>query len=195
MTGLIAIEESGDTGQGGTRFFVMVAIVTRRSRHLLSTSKKIPEKGYETNFKNSSDEERREVLTELANSDAQIVYLCIDKNDWEEPYRHGNILYQKSLETLMECAMSVMSYKDVNIIVDESRFMKVYDMKNVSETISKRLGKNVKGCNKASSLSNKCIQIVDYVAGAIWTKHEKGITEFSDIIEEKISVARVSFRP
>jgi len=190
MTGLIAIEESGNLGQRGTRYFVMVAIISRRSRHLLSTYKKIPKKNYEPKFRNSSDEERKEVLTEMTDSDTQIVYVCVDKNDWREPYRYGNILYQKALETLMECAMSVAPFKDMRMIVDESRFIKIGDLRAVSEEISAKLGKNVKRCDKVYSSSDKCIQIVDYVAGAIWTKYEKGNPEFFDIIEQKISVAR-----
>jgi len=195
MTGLIAIEESGNLGEKGTRYFVMVAIVSRRSRQLLSTYKKIPKKDYESKFGNSSDEERKEVLTEIIDSDTQIVYVCIDKDNWNEPYRYGNILYQKTLETLMECAMSTAPFKDMKIVVDESRSIKIGDMRAVSETISSKLGKNVKSCSKVSSSSNKCIQIVDYVAGAIWTKYEKNDSEYFDIIEEKISLARESFRP
>jgi len=195
MVGLIAIDESGDTGENGTRFFVIAAIVSRRSRKLLSTYKKIPIKDYESKFSNSSNEERIGVLTEMGDSDMQIVYVCIDKNNWREPYTHSNILYQKALETLMECAMSVADFKDMKIVVDKSRFIKIEDMRAVSKTISTKLGKNIKGCDKVLSSSNKCVQIVDYVAGAIWTKYEKNNPEFFEIIEEKISVARESLRP
>ena len=195
MTGLIAIDESGDLGENGTSFFVMAAIVSRRSRKLLSTYKKIPIKDYESKFSNSSNEERRNVLIEMADSDTQIVYVCIDKNDRGEPYTCGNILYQKALETIMEYAMSVADFKDMKIVVDKSRFIKIEDMKAVSKRISARLGKNVKGCDKVLSTSNKCVQIVDYVAGAIWTKYEKNNPEFFEIIEEKVSVARESLRP
>jgi len=195
MTGLIAIDESGDLGENGTRFFVMAAIVSRRSRKLLSTYKKIPIKDYESKFSNSSNEERMEVLAEMADSDTHIVYICIDKNDRREPYTCGNILYQKALETTMECAMSVADFKDMKIVVDNSRFIKIEDMKAVSKTISTKLGKNVKGCDKVLSTSNKCVQVVDYVAGAIWTKYEKNDPEFFEIFGEKISVARESLRP
>jgi hypothetical protein len=195
MTGLIAIEESGNLGQRGTRFFVVAAIVTRRSRHLLSTYKRIPKKSYEAKFKNSSCEERTEVLTEISGSDSQIVYVCIDKSNYAEPYRCGNVLYQKALEKLMECAMSTAPFKDMNIVVDESRFMKTEDMRTVSKAVSAKFGKNVKRCDKVSSSSNRCIQIADYVAGAIWVNYEHNNPEFLKLIESKISIARESFRP
>jgi len=195
MTGLIAIEESGNLGPGGTRYFVIAAIISKRSRHLLSTYKRIPKKDYEAKFSNSSDDEKTEVLTEMMDSDVQVVYLCIDKSNWREPYRSGNILYQKALETLMESAMNVATFKDVNIVVDESRFIKIGDMRAIADAVSAKFEKNVKRCDKVSSSSNKCIQIVDYVAGAIWIKYEKNNPAFYEIIKGKVSVARESFGP
>ena len=195
MTGLIAIDESGDLGENGTRFFVMAAIVSGRSRRLLRTYKKIPVKEYESKFSNSSDEEREEVLNELTTTDTKIVYVCVDKNDHTEPYRSGNTLYQKALETLMEHAMKALSSKDVNIVVDKSRFIKIDNMKETAGRIAEKIGKNVKRCDKVLSASNKCVQIVDYVAGAIWWEYEKNDSRFTDITRSKVSVARVSLRP
>ena len=195
MTGLIAIDESGDLGESGTRFFVIAAIVSGRSRHLLSTYKKIPIKEYESKFSNSSDEEREGVLNEITTTDTQIVCVCVDKNDYREPYRSGNILYQKALETLMKYAMNISPSKDVNIMVDKSRFIKIEDMKETARIIAEDIGKNVKRCEKVSSDSEKCVQIVDYVAGAIWWEHEKKDPRFANIIRKKISIARAPLRP
>ena len=47
MTGLIAIDESGDLGSSGIRYFTMVAIVMFRTRHLKKAADVIPNKGYE----------------------------------------------------------------------------------------------------------------------------------------------------
>ena len=195
MTGLIAIDESGDLGENGTRFFVIAAIVSGRSRRLLSTYKKIPLKEYESKFSNSSDEEREDVLNELATTDTKIVCVCVDKNDYREPYRSGNTLYQKALETLMEHAMMVAPSKDVNIMVDKSRFIKIDSMKETAGRIAESIGVNVKRCDKVLSTSNKCVQIVDYAVGAIWWEHEKNDPRFANIVRNKISVARASLRP
>jgi hypothetical protein len=195
MTGLIAIDESGDLGENGTRFFVMAAIISGRSRRLLSTYKKIPIKEFESKFSNSSDEERNGVLNEIATTDTQIVYVCVDKSDYREPYRSGNILYQKAFETLMEKAVCAAPSKDVNIVVDKSRFIKINDMKETAERIAETAGRSIKRCDKVLSASNKCVQIADYVAGAIWSEHEKNDPRFANIIKSKISVARASLRP
>ena len=195
MTGLIAIDESGDLGENGTRFFVMAAIVSGRSRRLLSTYKKIPVKEYESKFSNSTDEEREEVLSEMATTDTQIVYVCVDKSDRREPHRSGNILYQKTLEALTVCALRIAPSKDVNIVADDSSFIRLKDMRDTSRTIAESTGKNIKRCDKAPSSSNKCVQIADYVAGAVWWEHEKSDPRFTDIIKNKISVARESLWP
>jgi len=50
MTGPIAIDESGNLGSSGTRYFTMVAIVMFRTRHLKKAADVIPNKGYEVKW-------------------------------------------------------------------------------------------------------------------------------------------------
>ena len=90
--------------------------------------------------------------------------------------------------------MGVAPFKDMKV-VDESRFIKIGDLRAVSEMVSLKFGKNVKRCDKVYSSSDKCIHIVDYVAGAIWTKYEKNNPEFFDIIKEKYPLPVKPFRP
>jgi len=190
LTGLIAIDESGDLGQRGSRHFVIAALVTSRSRHLLGAYKAIPRDGREIKFYDSSFEERIRVLTEVARADVKIVYLCIDKEKQDESYKSGNALYRFALEEVIRCALAESINKDVNVRIDENSFIKRKDLEEIVSTVSKEFGKNVKGCSKVSS--ERCVRIADYVAGSVWARYEREIREYYDIIKEKVSVARES---
>jgi hypothetical protein len=50
VTGLIAIDESGDLGSSGTRYFTMAAIIMFRTRYLKRAADAIPNKGYEVKW-------------------------------------------------------------------------------------------------------------------------------------------------
>jgi len=194
LTGLIAIDESGDLGSRGSKFFVIAAIVTRRSRHLLKVYKSIPiGNDSEVKFYEARHNERLDILTELAESESSIVYVCVNKKDYREPCRHGNKLYLQALKRLIECTLEISESKDVDISVDESRFIKSGELAEMGKHISKDLGKNVKKCVKVSS--NKCTRVTDYVAGAIWAKYEHGKEEYFEVIEKRISIACESLGP
>jgi len=194
MTGLIAIDESGDLGEKGSRFFIIVAIVSKRSRHLSKAYKATPA-GYgpEIKFYESTHRERLNVLTEIAAADAQIVYVCIDKTKWDEPYRNGNELYRQALKEAIKCAMETIQIRDIDVVVDESGFIKSDELKEIGRSLSESLGKNVKRCDKVSS--HKCVRIADFIAGSLWAKYERENGEYFEIIKEKISFARESLRP
>lgn len=50
--------------------------------------------------------------------------------------------------------------------------------------------RNLKKCDKVTSHQNKCVQIADYVAGAINRNFEDDDSHYMDAIREKISIAR-----
>lgn len=186
MTGLIAIDESGDTGKEGSRFFIMAAIVTSRSRNFLKAYKATPTSdGPEIKFYDANIEERIRVLREVSKANASIVYVCIDKEDPLSPSERGNDLYRIAIEELIRNAMMIAPIRDLRIVVDESRFIRQDHLKQMAKDISIEIGKNVKSCDKVSS--DRCVRIADYVAGAIRTKFENGNEELFEIIREKIS--------
>ena len=139
--------------------------------------------------------DKTNILTELKDADVQIVYVAVDKHNSKEPFNKGNDLYRNTLKALLEETLKVVPCNDLNVTVDESRSIKIEDLRKMTDHIANKTGKNIKKCLKASSESNKCVQIVDFVAGSIWTKYEKRNDYFYKIFEEKISVARESLRP
>lgn len=194
MTGLIAIDESCDLGQEGSRYFLMAAIITRRPRNLLSAYKKIPTRGGgRTKFYNATEKERIDVLKEVALSDIDIVYVCVDKSDHTCFIERGNNLYSSVLDELFKLSFETYPLKDLNIFIDESGFIKAKSLRIKACGIGAPFEKNIKDVKKTPS--NKCIKIVDYVVGAIRMKYENEKDELYSILKDKISRAREPLRP
>ena len=190
MTGVIAIDESGDLGSGGTVCFSMAAIVMMRSRHLMRVAKMIPDDGLEHKWGNTGDDQRRELFRALGESQFNVVYSVVNKNQPASGrYIYGNQLYEMFLRRVLADAMSTLQCRDVNIIVDRSRFITLDRLRAIAQDEATKAGVNIKKCEKITSQQNKCIQIVDYVAGAVRSSMESGDDTLS-ILDGKISVAR-----
>ena len=191
MTWAISIDESGNLGKD-SRYFVMAATAVMRQRHLLSVSKKIPRQREESKFYNSTEEEIMEVLTELSVSNVRIVYVVVDKYDYTGRFygMHGNTLYEAVLRELLAEAFSMVKGGDANVFLDRSSFVTLSSFRAIAGEIVASAGCNLKKCDKVTSHQNRCVQIADYVAGAINRNYEDGDSHYMDVIREKISIAR-----
>ncbi len=98
MTGLIAIDESGDLGSHGTKYFVIAAIVVFRSRDLKKAASLLP-KSFESKWYNTTPDQRRTILSELSASKFKVVYTVVEKNNpANNKHMYGNELYKAVLE-------------------------------------------------------------------------------------------------
>lgn len=191
MTCTISIDESGNLGKD-SRFFVMAATMVMRQRHLLSVSKKIPKQREESKFYNSTEEEIMAVLNELSLSDAHIVYVVVDKHDYTGRFYklRGNSLYEAVLREVLMEAFATINGGDVNIFLDRSSFLTLNSFRTIAREITTSASCNLKKCDKVTSHQNKCVQIADYVAGAINRNYEDNDPHYMEIIRDKISIAR-----
>lgn len=191
MADLILVDESGDLGRNGTRFFIMTAIVTTRSRNLLATSKLLPQGRGEVKFHDSDDESRIEIMRCLSLApETQMVCACCEKKNQGDRSLYGNELYEATLIDLLGCAMEVSRRRDISVIIDGNRFITNRRLREVTDSLGEIHHKNVKKCRKGISQNELCIQVADYVAGSVWTEYEKDDNRFSEIIREKMTVAR-----
>lgn len=95
MTGLIAIDESGNLGPAGTRIFSMAAIIMLRPRGLKTASKYFPNDRIEHKWNNTLPSKRRELLTVMSSLKFNAVYCAIDKNHPNNNHPvYGNDLYE-----------------------------------------------------------------------------------------------------
>ena len=191
MTWLVAIDESGDLGSD-SRFFSMAAIVTRRVRSLDPVFKKIPTKRDESKFHNSTEDEISSVLIALADTDASIISVTVDKYDHTSPYygMRGNRLYYQTLYDLLDKTLSSISSHDVTIFLDRSRFISLNEFQSMAKSLSTSYGCTLIRCEKHTSHQNKCIQVADYVVGTVNRYYESDDERFIWILAEKISFAR-----
>lgn len=185
MTGIIAIDESGDLGKNGSRFFVISAVMSERSRNLLRTSKMIDNRFFESKYRNTSKEDISELLHSLVNSGSVITYVVVDKHDFNSPYYdvYGNNLFRMATCDLFDKIEMTSPTRDVKVYVDRTSVISQKEL----ETFCKRLHEiNILSQSKVNSSSNKCIQIADFVAGAIWHRYERNELEHYSIIKGSI---------
>lgn len=190
MTGLIVIDESGDLGSKGSTYFVIAAMVMLRPRSLKAASKKLPNDGKEHKWVNTDADGRIQILATMSDCDFKVVYSVINKNNPDSgEYLYGNLLYEMMLQRVLSDAMGVLPCKDFNVFVDRSSFIKIEKLRKIAEEEALKANVNLMKCDKVTSEQNKCIQLVDYVAGAARARYEDGNPSIQ-IIEKKISVAR-----
>lgn len=190
MTGLIAIDESGDLGPSGTRYFAMAAIVMLRTRDLKKAADMLPRGGIERKWNNTSPEKRRELLDALSGLKFKIVYTIVDKNNQEygKPV-YGKDLYINTLNQVISDAMEILPCRDVNVYVDKSNFIPVKKLNEIVHENATKYSVNPKKVNMIISEQNRCIQLVDFVVGACRANSEYN-DDAINILQNKVSIAR-----
>ena len=191
MTWLIAIDESGDLGKD-SRFFTMAAMVSIRSRNLISVSKTIPKHTNDPKFYNSSDSEILTVLDSISQSKVELFYVTVDKHNYSGKYYglYGNALYVAVLKELLDDVLIRLSKRDVRVMLDDCSFISASDFNKLVKTIATKNNCNIMNCEKKPSQQSKCIQIIDYIVGSIWRLYERSNPTYLDKLVDKVSVAR-----
>ena len=189
MTGLIAIDESGDLGSSGSRYFCIAAMIMLRSRDLKKASSLLS-RDHEYKWYNTTPEKRMMILQAMLDSKVKIVYTVVDKNhpDNNHPV-YGNVLYTDILRMVISDAMGVLPCKDANVILDANGFISIDCFRKMVSEEAEKHSINLVKVDKVHSDQNKCIQLVDYVAGAARAKYESSDNTI-DVLVRKVSVAR-----
>lgn len=149
------IDESGDLGSAGTKYFSIAAIVMLRPRDLKKAADLLP-KDTERKWHNTLPQRRREILTSMADLRFNVVYSIVDKNN---PFDHhpiyGNELYEGTLRKVISDAMDVLSCKDSNVFLDSSHFISTDKLRKIVREEAIKHGVNVKRIDKIQSSQNK----------------------------------------
>ena len=190
MTGLIVVDESGDLGSNGSRFFSMAALVMFRSRYLKNASKMIPNDEEEHKWSNTEPEKRKALFEVMNQCNFDAVYSVVEKRSPKSKNAvYGNRLYENTLRQVLSDAIGILPCKDFNIIVDRSSFIPIDKLRKIASEEAVSHGANLIKCEKVTSSQNKCIQLVDFVAGASRAKYEED-DDTIDILKNKVSIAR-----
>lgn len=191
MSWVVAIDESGNLGKE-SRYFCMAALIVRRPRYLRKAYDSIPKKGRESKFSNSSDEDIITVLNNVAEADVRVVYSIVDKYDHNGSFYGilGNDLYKAVLSALLDAVGSIVPNSDVNVLLDKCRFLTGKELCKIASSKMTVYGCQLKRCEKNKSDDSPCIQVIDFIVGAIGYKLNRNDDTFFKIIEKKVVVAR-----
>lgn len=168
----------------------MSSIIANNPRILKNLYSSLPVADTESKFHSSYEKDIVKVLNEIAKADINIVFVAIDKYSPKYNNLRGNDLYHAALFDLLSQSAGVLIRKDVGIYLDSVSSIKANEFSKMDKDIFGTHMINVRRSIKADSAQNKCIQMVDFVAGAIRRAYEYGDRHYYDIIEKKVSVAR-----
>jgi len=204
---MIYLDESGDLGFGSraSRYFVLAAIITRepeqvrkcikrvRRQKLPKKYKKIPE----LKFHNSSQTIRGRVLDCVARTDTDIAYAILRKHQvYERLKSKPSILYNYISGSLI--AKIITAYKLeglVKVFVDRSlygfereHFDNYLTWKACLGNYSEELNIDPPEIVHIDSRQDRCIQVVDFVAGAIGHRYSMEDPSYYNTIEPRVSI-------
>lgn len=195
----IFLDESGDLGfsKKSQQYFVIAILITKdkkpiencikrvRQRKLPKKYRRIPE----LKFRNSNRIIRKSVLKCLSKRDVEISYILLNKR---RVYRRlqdkKNIVYNYITSFLLQKVLSEESDK-IEFVVD-----RLYTKRNREEfnsyinyKIRRVLRRTIKiSIEHKNSEEERCLQAVDFVAGAIYRKYVFDDESYYSIIRDKI---------
>lgn len=208
----IYLDESGDLGfsSKASKYFVIAALLTTdslriekcitkvRKERLPNKYKKIPELKYH----NSDNIVRRRILQCIAKTDTEIAYAVLRKRQVYENLRNKpNILYNFLCGSLIGNVFRKYHINSgFNVIVDRS--LTNINREAFDEYVGYRalmskteiFNLDLLEINHVDSTQNKCIQAVDFVAGAIARNYEREDPLFYHIIDGRIKIALDFFK-
>ncbi|MFC1786848.1 DUF3800 domain-containing protein [Halobacteriota archaeon] len=209
----IFVDESGDLGfsERSSCYFILTALVTvdptRVGRIVKKVRKKVLKKKLsdipELKFSRSTDKVKTKILEYLSKQDAEIWYVCLRK---EMVYSHlrtkQNIIYNYLTGFIVEKIPTMRSKSvKVKIIVDKSlskvnrQHFNMY-LKEKYNFVSSNRGETPISIDieHKDSQAERCLQVVDFISGAIFHKYEFNHPKYYDLIKSKIKEEVIKWR-
>jgi len=205
---MIYLDESGDLGFGprASKHFILAAVIARnpsevgrcikrvREQRLPKKYKQIPE----LKFHNSSQTIKERVLDCMARTDTDIAYAVLRKHQvYERLKNKQKILYNYIVGSLLLKIITEYQIEGkAKVIVDKSLYGLEKDHFDNYLTWKTCMGNHLEDLNveppdiiHVDSRSDRCIQVADFVAGAISHKYSSGEDHYYDKIKSRISIS------
>jgi len=192
----IFIDESGDLGKSGSKYFVIAALTTEAPKPIENAIKRIRTKKLKKKLKklseikgnNSSPEIRKYVLKELIKHDCKFEIIAITKEKVKDYlYDKKHKLYNYIIGMLIE-DMDIHA-KDISLVIDKkdnNKLLKedlnLYIKKKIEE---KKFNFKIEISHKNSS-DSRCLQAVDFIAWSVNRKLSFDDESYFKIIEPKV---------
>ncbi|MBI2652074.1 DUF3800 domain-containing protein [Candidatus Woesearchaeota archaeon] len=190
----IFIDESGDLGKHGSRYFVIAALCITDPKILYNLIKRIRQRKLKKKIKglseikanNSDDEIRNIILNKLANAECEFHIIVVDKSQVKDYlFDKKDKLYNYIAGILVEHAQ--VGYDYIKLVIDKkyrsSLLRTDFDdyVKNFKVKWNAKLS-----IEHLESNENLGLQAVDFVAWAVHRKYNTSDDKFYKIIEKRI---------
>lgn len=204
---MIYLDESGDLGFGprSSRNFVLAAIIARDPETVRKCIKRVRQqklpKKYKTipelKFHNSSQTIRTRVLDCVARTDTDVAYVVLRKHQvYERLESKPSILYNYLCGSLISKIITTYKLEDlVKVFVEKSLYGFERDKFDNYLTWKTCLGNHSEELNidppeivHVDSRQDRCIQVADFVAGAISHMYSMDDPSYYNTIEPRISI-------
>jgi hypothetical protein len=199
----VFVDESGDLGFSGrsSSYFVICALATRNAASVRRAVKKVRQRALgkslrsvpELKFSASSTHLRESVLRALSRLDIELWYVCLRKGEHAPELPPLDTIYGHLAGFLVE---TIARTKNRSIFLIMDRFLSKKAIERFNEGLAEKGSTAVWQFRKlpidfkiehVDSQSEPCLQAADFVAGAIFTKYERGDSKFYDIIKSRIT--------
>lgn len=193
----IFIDESGDLGKAGSKYFSIVALSTQAVADLERVIKRVRRRKLTKKLKalseikanNSDDYIRRFVLGRIAQLDCSISVVAIPKTKVREDlFLHKERLYNYLCGILFEHI--TLNVETVSIIIDRksnNRLLREDFNQHILRKIRERSGTIRVSIQHLESHASHALQAVDFVAWAMNRRFSLDDPQFYDIIKTKIA--------
>lgn len=192
----IFIDESGDLGPLGSKYFTIVALTTHYSIQLRRIIKKLRERKMKKKLKelpeikanNSNETIRRFVLNKIAQTECDISAVAIPKTKIRQDlFENKEKLYNYLCGLLFEHISLKADVVDIVIDKKHSNRLLREDFNQYIESKIKARRKEIKVSIKhVDSFASNELQAVDFVAWAVNRKYTHGDSTFYDLIKQKV---------
>jgi hypothetical protein len=196
----VFVDESGDLGKHGSNFFVIACLSTTNVKPLGRIIKKIRQRRLKKKLRelpeikanSSTPKIRKEILRKVAACDCKIDIIVIDKKQIKEYlYEAKSKLYNYLFGLLIEDMDLQKSHLEIIIDKKDSNYLIREDL---NQYIYKKIAYN-HSCNHINikheaSHNNQALQIVDFIAWAVYRKFSYKDETYYKIINQKIGTLK-----
>lgn len=192
--GFIFIDESGDLGKQGARYFIISAIVTKEPKRIRKIIKRFRERKLKKELRqtneikanSSTPEIRRYILSRLMECDCQIFAIVADKKKILSKFNDTQDKFYHYLCALLLDEVSI-GEGETTIIIDQKDTNKLIkrNFRNYIEMRFRKKSRKIK-FHQMLSFEENGLLIVDFVAWSINRKWNSGDESYFNIIKEKV---------
>lgn len=204
----VYIDESGDLGfsEKSTKHFVIALVGVENPKEIKNTIKKIRQRIIkkklkevpELKFNKSSHLIKERFLRALCERNIEICVIILKKEQvYGYLHEHRNEIYNYVTKFLVEKLLINPEEREIHLKVD--KFLSKSNRENYNLYVKSQIENMCHGQTKITiehvdSQEEPCIQAADFVAGAVFRKHEFGDDTYYKLIERKITSIQELFR-